>query len=828
MKTQKKHSSITIINEFPFQPDNWPGQWIWHSAPLQALEVAQCSLRFDPHQINLPLNIHVTADHRYKLYLNGELIGLGPQRGDLNNWYVDTYNLTSLIESATSTQVLTAIVWHYRENPPYAQIGFRPAFFLSAEGKKNHFINTSEQWYVRQRPEYQQLPNQEPAVHIRSSFKSPGLTKNDLIPTEDDIRTHFHPATVIPGPSGDARENHTDKCHPWNLKPRTIPALADPAIDIGQCRRITFGRNPQEINPQQLQIACQHLIDNESEQPIIIPPQTHCSILLDRQKLTNGYPILNISQGLQASIKLRYQEGLQSNPENPCSKGHRDNIENRSVLGVTDHFEADGRKNLILEPLWWRTWRYIEIEIITHDDPLFINNLSARYTGYPLEIKATFEAPSYFESLVEPCVRTLQLCANETYMDCPYYEQLQYIGDTRIQALSTYLIAGDDRLGRQAIHMFNQSRLPSGFTHSRYPSHILQIIPPFTLLYISMLYDFLMWRNDMGFVKQQLNGLRNILHTFCDYQKSDGLLNPLPHWCFVDWVNHPGWERGVPPQAENQTSYLISFNFLYALQHAVKIFEATDCIDEANQYRKIALKLQETLKAKAYDNKKQLFSDTPDHCHFSQHTNIFAILTGSCQNIIAPSGLLQNMLDDKDIAQTTYYFSFYLFEAMFYAGRGDLIWPALQTWHKMLSLGLSTFPETPEPTRSDCHAWSAHPLYHYFASILGMRPTEPLCQKIKLTPPAIYPNISPSLPESLGGTCMTPYGKIKVSILKQKQNWLQHISYDLPVEENIIEPFKAKETQYHLNELETATYNVKENKGKIITATITATDNLII
>ncbi|WP_372490084.1 hypothetical protein [Chitinophaga sedimenti] len=29
--------------------------------------------------------------------------------------------------------------------------------------------------------------------------------------------------------------------------------------------------------------------------------------------------------------------------------------------------------------------------------------------------------------------RTSRLCAYETYMDCPYYEQLQYIGDTRIR-----------------------------------------------------------------------------------------------------------------------------------------------------------------------------------------------------------------------------------------------------------------------------------------------------------------------------------------------------------------------------------------------------------
>ena len=66
--------------------------------------------------------------------------------------------------------------------------------------------------------------------------------------------------------------------------------------------------------------------------------------------------------------------------------------------------------------------------------------------------------------------RTARLCAVETYMDCPYYEQLQYIGDTRIQALVSLFNSGDDRLAKNAIDQLDQSRLPDGVTLSRYPS----------------------------------------------------------------------------------------------------------------------------------------------------------------------------------------------------------------------------------------------------------------------------------------------------------------------------------------------------------------------
>ena len=67
-------------------------------------------------------------------------------------------------------------------------------------------------------------------------------------------------------------------------------------------------------------------------------------------------------------------------------------------------------------------------------------------------------------------------------MDTPYCEQLQYVGDTRIQALISYAVAGDDRLARQALRAFDDSRIPEGITRSRYPSSLPQSIPTFSLL----------------------------------------------------------------------------------------------------------------------------------------------------------------------------------------------------------------------------------------------------------------------------------------------------------------------------------------------------------
>jgi hypothetical protein len=68
---------------------------------------------------------------------------------------------------------------------------------------------------------------------------------------------------------------------------------------------------------------------------------------------------------------------------------------------------------------------------------LIIDDLYGVFSAYPFENEYTFSAPGHPElsKMLDTGWLTARLCANETYMDCPYYEQLQYFGDTRIQAM---------------------------------------------------------------------------------------------------------------------------------------------------------------------------------------------------------------------------------------------------------------------------------------------------------------------------------------------------------------------------------------------------------
>jgi hypothetical protein len=77
----------------------------------------------------------------------------------------------------------------------------------------------------------------------------------------------------------------------------------------------------------------------------------------------------------------------------------------------------------------------------------------------------------------------------------------------------------------------------------------------------------------------------------------------------------------------------------------------------------------------------------------------------------------------------------------------------------MLAMGLTTVPETPEPTRSDSHAWSAHPNYGLLATVLGARPNASGFRSVR-----IAPHLGPL--QRAEGRIPHPLGEIEVRLTR--------------------------------------------------------------
>jgi hypothetical protein len=436
-----------------------------------------------------------------------------------------------------------------------------------------------------------------------------------------------------------------------------------------------------------------------------------------------------VNGGRGARVELAYAEALYDSKQ---MRGNRNEAGDRILLGVTDEFVPDGGDARAFMPLWWRTWRYLELRIHTADEPVTLVGLHTFYTAYPFVEKGEFSASDpQLAKIREISWRTARLDAHETYMDTAYWEQLQYIGDTRIQALISYAISGDDRLAKQALLAFDSSRIPDGITQSRYPSSLPQLIPPFSLLYVEMLHDHWMYRPDADFVRKLLPGTRPVLAWFERRQRTDGFLGLLPFWNFVDT---PAGHEKFPSVDQEGRSAVLTLQYVAALKDAASMEESLGDRAVAAKYREEARAAGAAVYANCWNSELGLLADTPEKKEYSQHVNALGVLTE-----VIPARdqaqVMRNILAGvPGLAPASYFFQFYVTRALERAGAGDLYLGTLAPWRHMLDQGLTTTPEYPDPSRSDTHAWSAHPAYDLTTMIAGIRPGSPGFATIRIEP----------------------------------------------------------------------------------------------
>ncbi|MCX7009669.1 MAG: alpha-L-rhamnosidase, partial [Kiritimatiellaeota bacterium] len=94
---------------------------------------------------------------------------------------------------------------------------------------------------------------------------------------------------------------------------------------------------------------------------------------------------------------------------------------------------------------------------------------------------------------------------------------------------------------------------------------------------------------------------------------------------------------------------------------------------------------------------------------------------------------------------------FYLLETWQKFGRGDLIVEKMSFWKDLVKQGLKTPVEATGNTRSACHAWGSHPLFHLHASIAGIRPASTGFRTVRIAPqPGKLPKIISHTPHPDG------------------------------------------------------------------------------
>ena len=731
LKIYAQETSVSINSEGKGASElkySWAAQWITHPTE-STFDFGVFLLRRDFELVEKPdkFIIYVSGDNQYYLYVNGKQVCYGPASGDLNNYRYETIDIADFL--IPGKNIISARLVNFGEYRKASIQSFQTAFILQNENFSDINLNTGTgNWKITRNPAYQ-----------------------DIAFTSAYMKAYY-----CAGPG----EIFTANQHPWDWKEvdfddseweKPKKATVEFAVGRGFLYGSTWFLVPRTIPfPKEEELAFREIINFDKDvsfnfltksKTIIIPKNTKISLLFDHGIHATGFPKLNYSKGANSEIKITYAEALyanqkllEKNKSNLVSfdpKGNRNDFRDKEIFGYYDLIYPDGSDLRLYTPLARRTYRFAQLDIETKDQKLIINKFNTLYSTYPFEEKAKFiTTDKSINDIWETAWRTIVNSGPETFID-PYYEQLQYVGDTRIEALVSIYVSGDDRLMRKAIKQFDDSRLPIGLTQSRYPSYIVQIIPPYSLLWIGMIHDYYMYRDDPEFLKQFLPGMKSVLEWFELRIDDTGMLGELEWWNFTDWAK--GFNNGIPPGADNGNSANISLQLVKALQDASEIFEYFGEIYNAEKYSKLAESIRIEVKNRCYNKEKGLIAETPKQEIFSQHTNIFSILT----NTTTPSehaDVMNKILTEPDLIQSTLYFKFYLFRALQKAGMGEQYLDLLYPWENMVTLGMTTFGEKDDMPRSECHGWSASPCFDLLHTVGGIYPKTPGFKEVIIEP----------------------------------------------------------------------------------------------
>lgn len=330
--------------------------------------------------------------------------------------------------------------------------------------------------------------------------------------------------------------------------------------------------------------------------------------------------------------------------------------------------------------------------------------------------------------------------------------------DALREMLFTYAIAADDRLARRCIDDFHRSLCADGLVNGCWPSVKNNVIPGFSLYYIMMIHDHMMYFGDRALVRRYLPTVDAILEFFERTRDDRGLVGKTGgivtqrSWSFIDWV--PEWAYGVPNAYQSGPLTMESLLYAATLDMAAHLAEYAGRPEQGEEYRARAQAVKQAVNTHCL-GENGMYQDGPGVEEYSQHCQVWAVLSEA-----APAetrrGLMERMLADKALPKCSVSMAFYLFRAMEKAGLYAQTLPLWEPWRQMLRDNLTTCVENDTGARSDCHAWGSIILYELPAVVLGVRPAKPGCEVIEVKPNTAWL-------DSAQGTVITPRGPIHVA-----------------------------------------------------------------
>ena len=739
----------------------WTPDWSMEDDHEARIVYFRKEIHVDAHKKPERKEIRITADSRYKLYVNGSFLREGPQKAlDTREWFVDTADIAPYLVSGVNTVAVEVLRFPalvleggqfnanaslYRTEHPhlYVEDAATDAMGLAGRSGWKCYVNRSIRIFGKGDGASIQAQEDASGREELAGWKKAGF--------DDAVWPTAKPKTLFDLLFAEA---------PGTLVPSTIPPQRHEDKQFHSVKEI---RESGGFEADELKSCYEGMLKEKNV--VEIPPNTVQIVELSADTEQCGYLVYAFADGAGAKVTTLCSECyvyIQPEQKNglgepylpTLKKGKRDDSKNGTLLGQESYYTVAGYGTEdapeAYEPYWFRTFRYIQLKIETKERGLRLLKFGYRATGYPLDVQTRFQIPNgEYRAIWDISVRTLKRCMHETYMDCPFYEQYQYVMDTRSEILYTYSVSADDRLARQAMDAFRRSMRPDGMISACAPSVNGGVIPGFSIYYILMVHDHMMYFGDKQLVRRHMPAMEQILSFFENHLEESGVVGKVGgmllqnrYWSFLDWS--PQWDGygGLSPAALQGTKAMTmeSLLYLYGLLKAAELAAYIGRKELNEEYLHKAERLKNAIRANCmgqYKDKEgnpcRMLQDGPGVEIYSVHCQVFAVLTGIMDPVWGKKAL-ELCVGNPEFAQPSVAFMFYVFRAMEQCGiyeQTDKLW---DLWREMLRDHLTTCVENNTDKRSDCHAWGSLMCYEIPSAILGVQPAAPGYEKVRIAP----------------------------------------------------------------------------------------------
>lgn len=726
---------------------SWKAKWIWtRGSTHRPFHFSYFRKTFIAREHAARARFYCAADSKYRLWVNGKYAGSGPARGHPGHPYYDTYLLPLL----KGPNTIAFLVEHYSAGSAmFAAV--EGGLWCQVEAGNSVLAATDRSWKGCVSKAYRALPGllfpesfdarREPA-----GWHNPGFNDSAWLNAVELFRTKLAP--------------------PARFRPRPIPLLSDrrlpPArvVGAGTCRSenaVPCGENTIAASMWRMTLSPagkgQFRPGLKAPCPwsgrpisILLEKGGEAYIALDFGMETLAAPEIRVRGPGGMIIDLGYSECLWNNRVAMQWQSPSISQAERIILrrGITCH--------RINQPRGFRFMLVRAANPTGARGTVTLESVCAHETIYPARARGKFTcSDSLLDRIFRMSARTVNLCMEDAYTDCPWRERSQWIGDAQPETLFSYYCFGAYALARKAVREFTSGNTPEGWIPGIFPVSRPINLPTWGMRVPVIAWEYYLYSGDYETLKEAYGGVRRQMDWFARHAGRDALVSGMGGWNFVDWTRT---DSRCPDGA-------VQGWYLEALECSAKIARAVGDQTACMHYLECAARLRSSLAKLYWSASKKAFRkyrhgspDLPpgaDPEMLGQHENFLFVLLGvgtpaqRRQALDAMRGVAGRYLPNLGDYQSTFlpenkgnyigenimrigtpFWSYYALLALMESGRAGAALEYIRLcWGLMLEFGATSCWEMWDRHTSLCHGWSAAPAMILPAYVLGIKPLSP-------------------------------------------------------------------------------------------------------